>query len=82
MTEDELLQALHAATAPKATDDPGLTVHELAEKLYGKNTLANRNKVTQRLLLLKAGGRLLIGRRLTERLSGAMYPLTVYAVRP
>lgn len=80
MTEDDLLQALSAAIAPKPTDDPGLTVHELAVKLYGKNSLGNRNKVTARLHLLKAENRLKIGKRMAERLAGTMYPLTVYSI--
>ena len=80
MTEDDLLQALAKAKAPTAKDDAGLTVHELAEKLYGRNSLGNRTRVTARLLQLKKEGKLLIGKRYAERLNGAMYPLSVYAV--
>jgi hypothetical protein len=82
MTEDDLLQALAKAKLPPGPrDDPGSTVAELAEELYGANRLGTRTKTTKRLLLLKQDGRLRVGKRYIERLAGDLYPVNVYSIQ-
>jgi mycothiol maleylpyruvate isomerase-like protein len=80
MTEADLLKALADAQAPTATDDPGWTVAELAIHFHGVDNTGNRMKITKRLQVLKAEGRLKIGKRKTERLNGSIYPVPVFSV--
>jgi hypothetical protein len=76
MTENELLEALRAAIAPTAEDDPGLTRREIATK-----TGHSQNWVSNNLLRpLTEQGKLVTGRRRGSRVDGVACWLTVYRV--
>jgi hypothetical protein len=81
MTEERLLDALRAAMVPaRPTDDPGLTIVELAHAEYGNEHCNSRIKVSKRLKPLLAAGTIRRGWRHDTRIDGQPYRVAVFAV--
>jgi hypothetical protein len=74
MTENELLEALRAAIAPTAEDDPGLTRREIAERMGHSENWVSANVLRP----LTKQGKLIVGRRRGERVDAVACWLTVY----
>lgn len=78
MTEDELLEAIRSAVAARPASDPGLTVIELAQAIYGNPTTYRRGLVAKALGHLMAAGRMRRGYRSYERVDGKFGQVAVF----
>ena len=80
MNEASLLAALRDAVAPTPADDPGLTTHEMALKLYGKSNAHTRHMVCLKIRTLMDEGKMVRGQRKLLMIDGRNRSVPVWAM--